>query len=75
MIPDRQRSESRTLFGDRDPSKSFDLKKLQALGYVAGPVPVWITALLSHSPVEISMVFPAGLLGMGESPWPTLSCF
>lgn len=36
-------------------------------------MPVWITAQLSHSPVEISVVFPAGLLGMGESPWPALS--
>lgn len=74
-MPDRQSSESRTLFGDKEPSKSLDLKKHQPLGYVAGPVPVGITAPLSHSPVEISMFFPAGLLGMGESPQPTLSCF
>lgn len=46
MIPDRQKSESRTLFGDKEPLKSLYLKKQQSLGYVAGT-----SACLDHCPV------------------------
>lgn len=46
MTPDGQKSESRTLFGDKEPLKSLYLKKQQPLGYEAGP-----SACLDHCPV------------------------
>lgn len=51
MIPDGQRSEGGTLFGDKEPPESLGLKKQQPLGYVAGSSACLDHPCLDHCPV------------------------
>lgn len=68
MIPDGQKSESRTWFGDKEPPKSLSLKQQQPLGYVAGTSACLDCCPIIPLPCGKQCGLPSWFVGNGRKP-------